>query len=182
MVDVVDNATLSRMMSGIQGKNTKPEVLVRKALHAKGFRYSLHHKDLPGKPDIVMPRWRVAIFVHGCFWHLHGCSLSKMPSNNAEFWASKLGGNRRRDALVQQQLANLGWRTVTIWECATRGKVAKTNLPVLIDKLAAWIHNQAKSDHLELGAPNFLSLQTLQANHTNDIQADRPIRRPGGTG
>jgi DNA mismatch endonuclease (patch repair protein) len=157
MVDVVDKATRSRMMAGIQGKNTKPEVLIRKALHAKGFRYSLHAKGLPGKPDIVMPKWRVVIFVHGCFWHVHGCALSKMP-------ATKLGNNRQRDALAKQQVANLGWRVITIWECATRGKAARLNFPRLIDELAHWIHNQAKSVYLELGSPDPLLLPTPQDN------------------
>jgi DNA mismatch endonuclease, patch repair protein len=154
MADIVDAATRSRMMSGIQSKNTKPEMLIRKALHARGFRYSLHSKQLPGKPDIVMPKWRVVIFVHGCFWHVHGCSLSKMPANNSDFWAKKLGANRRRDAAVKDNMIALGWRTVIIWECATRGKSALVNLPNMTDTLATWIRSQAKSSYLELGAPN----------------------------
>ncbi len=129
MADVVDAATRSRMMSGIQSKDTKPELLIRKALHAKGFRYSLHPKRLPGKPDIVMPRWRVVIFTHGCFWHWHGCHLSKLPASNTDFWQKKLMGNQLRDEHVKQELVRLGWRIVTIWECATRGKAALTNLP-----------------------------------------------------
>ncbi|MDO8778623.1 MAG: very short patch repair endonuclease [Burkholderiaceae bacterium] len=181
MSDVVDSATRSRMMSGIRSQNTKPEIIIRKALHARGFRYSLHPKGIPGKPDIVMPKWRVAIFVHGCFWHLHGCALSKMPSNNAEFWLTKLSGNQRRDAIVKQQLADSGWRSVTIWECATRGKAAMANLPALIDELAHWIRNQAKSSYLELGAPGSTPLITPPTDNTNDIQADRPVRRTGGT-
>ena len=182
MVDVVDKATRSRMMSGIQGKNTKPEVLIRKALHAKGFRYSLHAKDLPGKPDIVMPKWRVAIFVHGCFWHVHGCALSKMPANNAEFWEAKLTSNQHRDSTNKHELTALGWRTVVVWECATRGKTARLNFPHLIDRLAVWIRNQAESGYLELGMPNSEPPNTPQATNPDDIQADRPIRRTRGTG
>lgn len=180
MVDVVDQATRSRMMAGIQGKNTKPEILIRKALHARGFRYSLHAKGLPGKPDIVMPKWRVVIFVHGCFWHLHGCALSKFPTNNAEFWEEKLTRNQSRDAVNQQEIAALGWRTIVIWECATRGKTALLNFPHLIDTLAAWIRNQAESGYLELGMPNSKSLNTPHATNPDDIQADRSLRRSGG--
>lgn len=155
MADVVDAATRSRMMAGIQSKNTKPETLIRKALHARGFRYSLHPKRLPGKPDIVMPKWRVIIFVHGCFWHRHGCSLSKMPTTNVDFWESKLAGNQRRDSLVKQQLAEAGWRVATVWECATRGKTAVNDLPALLDMLAVWIRDLAKFPTLELPASSF---------------------------
>jgi DNA mismatch endonuclease, patch repair protein len=155
MADVVDTATRSRMMAGIQSKNTKPETLIRKALHARGFRYSLHPKRLPGKPDIVMPKWRVVIFVHGCFWHRHGCSLSKMPTTNIAFWESKLAANQRRDSLVKQQLAGAGWRVATVWECATRGKTAVSDLPALLDMLAVWIRDLAKFPTLELPASSF---------------------------
>lgn len=182
MADVVDQATRSKMMAGIRAQHTKPEIMIRKALHARGFRYSLHAKGLPGKPDIVMPKWRVAIFVHGCFWHLHGCSLSKLPTNNAEFWASKLTGNRRRDVLVKQRMTDLGWRTVTIWECATRSKAAQLNLPILMDDLSRWIRNQAESSSLELGMPNSPDPIRAFATTQNDIQANRSIRRPRGAG
>lgn len=155
MADVVDAATRSRMMAGIQSKNTKPETLIRKALHARGFRYSLHPKRLSGKPDIVMPKWRVVIFVHGCFWHRHGCSLSKMPTTNVAFWEAKLAANQRRDSLVKKQLADAGWRVATVWECATRGKTAVNNLQALLDMLTVWICDLAKSPTLELAASNF---------------------------
>ncbi|MFC5521933.1 very short patch repair endonuclease [Polaromonas jejuensis] len=158
MADVVDKATRSRMMAGIQSRNTKPETIIRKGLHARGFRYSLHPKNISGKPDIVMPKWRVVIFVHGCFWHRHGCSLSKMPTTNAAFWDSKLAANQRRDDLLKQQLAEAGWRVATVWECATRGKTAVDNLPELFDRLAAWIRDQAKSPTLEIAASNFPAL------------------------
>lgn len=149
MTDVVDQATRSRMMSGIRSQHTKPEITIRKALHARGFRYSLHPKGLPGKPDILMPKWQVAIFVHGCFWHLHGCSLSKLPSNNAEFWENKLGGNHRRDAMTKQQLAALGWRVATIWECTVRGTSSIEKLPSLLDELARWIRNPSAARFFE---------------------------------
>ena len=150
MVDVVDAATRSRMMAGIRAKNTKPEAIIRKGLHARGLRYSLHPKRLPGKPDIVLPKWRVVIFVHGCFWHRHGCHLSKTPSSNTTFWEDKLAANERRDALVQQELAAAGWRIAVVWECATRGKAATDSLPDLLDKLVTWIRDQAESAALEI--------------------------------
>ena len=158
MADVVDAATRSRMMAGIQSKNTKPETIIRKGLHAKGFRYSLHPKGLSGRPDIVMPKWRVVIFVHGCFWHRHGCSLSKTPTTNVAFWDTKLAANQRRDALVKQQLTAQGWRVATVWECATRGKTALNNLPTLLEMLAVWIRDLAKSPTLELAASSFPAL------------------------
>ena len=139
-------------MAGIHSKNTKPETIIRKGLHAKGFRYSMHSKGVPGKPDIVMPRWHVVIFVNGCFWHRHGCYLSKMPKTNTAFWESKLAANKRRDVLVKQQLAATGWRTATVWECATRGKSIVEYFPYLIEKLTDWIRNKPESPTLEIAA------------------------------
>lgn len=122
MTDVVDSATRSRMMRGIRGKDTKPEVQLRKALFAKGYRYRLHAKDLPGKPDILLPRYHAAILVNGCFWHGHDCHLFRLPATRTEFWREKIEGNRRRDKASQDQLLELGWRVLTVWECAMKGK------------------------------------------------------------
>ncbi len=123
-------------MSGIRGKNTKPEVLVRKALTLKGYRYRLHRKDLPGRPDIVMPGRRIAIFVHGCFWHQHeGCRLAKMPSTRPEFWATKLGANVARSNGIALLVAQ-GWRVLQVWECATKSLERLQTLP---EELAGWI-------------------------------------------
>jgi DNA mismatch endonuclease (patch repair protein) len=117
-MDVVDRATRSRMMSGIRGKDTKPELLVRRALHASGLRFRLHRKDLPGKPDIVLPRYQAAVLVHGCFWHRHtGCRYATTPSTNTAFWQNKLDGNAERDARQLRELRRLGWRTFVVWEC-----------------------------------------------------------------
>ena len=122
MNDVVDSATRSRMMSGIKGKNTKPELMVRSGLHRLGYRFRLHRKDLPGKPDLVFAKHRAVIFVHGCFWHYHDCHLFKMPSTRREFWETKIGRNRERDREVQAALKAAGWRSLVIWECALKGK------------------------------------------------------------
>lgn len=121
MVDVVDSETRSRMMSGIKGKNTRPEVLVRKILHAEGFRFRIHVGTLPGKPDIVLPKYKVAIFVHGCFWHGHSCRYFKVPKTRTEFWLDKINKNTERDRAHMLELRNQGWRVLIIWECAVRG-------------------------------------------------------------
>lgn len=118
MVDIVDKAVRSRMMSGIRGKDTKPEMQVRRFLHAAGFRYRLHVKDLPGRPDIVLPKYRAVIQVHGCFWHRHpGCRLAATPASNVEMWAAKFARNVERDKEVECQLTEMGWRVLTVWEC-----------------------------------------------------------------
>ena len=129
-MDVVSAATRSRMMSGIRAHNTRPELLVRKLLFASGFRFRLHRRDLPGVPDIVLPRHRLAIFVHGCFWHQHpGCSLAKMPASNRTFWKEKLGRNLQRDRYNSEKLVALGWRVLVVWECSTRVHVLAARLP-----------------------------------------------------
>lgn len=118
MADIVDRSTRSRMMSGIRAKNTKPERAVRSYLHSKGFRFRLHQTRLPGKPDIVLPKYRVAIQVHGCFWHRHdGCRYAYKPSSNRAFWERKFLENVRRDARTTKALRALGWKVVVIWEC-----------------------------------------------------------------
>jgi DNA mismatch endonuclease, patch repair protein len=150
MVDIVDAATRSRIMAGIGSRNTQPELLVRRHLHAHGFRYTLDGAGLPGRPDIVLPKWKVAIFVNGCFWHWHGCSLSKLPSSNRRFWRAKLKTNQTRDTVSQLALISAEWRIAVIWECALRGKLAESQLPPLIDKLDQWIRGNSKSMVLEL--------------------------------
>lgn len=119
-MDIVDSQTRSRMMAGIHGKNTTPEIAIRKRLFAKGFRYRLNVANLPGKPDIVLPKYRTIILIHGCFWHYHTCSLFKMPQTRREFWEQKLSGNRVRDERNRRLLLEQGWRIVTVYECAWR--------------------------------------------------------------
>lgn len=142
MADIVDFKTRSRMMSGIRGKNTKPELLVRKALTGKGYRYRLHREDLPGAPDIVMSGRHIAIFVHGCFWHKHnGCRLAKMPSTRPEFWAAKLDANVARDRKAISLLVERGWRVLQVWECATK---SMEQLQALPEALAGWIDGEER--------------------------------------
>lgn len=109
-------------MSRVRAKDTRPEMIVRRLLHSLGFRFRLHRRDLPGRPDIVLPRYRAAIFVHGCFWHGHDCSLFRMPTTRTEFWAAKIAANRRRDGDAVSGLRDAGWRSLLIWECALRGR------------------------------------------------------------
>jgi len=122
MVDVHNAAARSRNMGAIRGKDTGPERLLRRALFAHGFRYRLHDKRLPGRPDLVLPKYRAVIFVHGCFFHGHGCPAFRWPETRREFWRSKIEGNRARDAAVELKLRADGWRVLTVWECVLRGR------------------------------------------------------------
>ena len=120
-MDVVDSATRSRMMAGIRSKDTKPEMAARRYLHARGFRYRLHARDLPGSPDLVLPKYRTAILVHGCFWHRHsGCRFATTPTSNVERWAAKFQANIARDAKKLASLEEAGWRVIVVWECELR--------------------------------------------------------------
>lgn len=116
----------SRMMAGIRGKNTRPEMTVRSFLHQRGIRFRLHGHGLPGKPDVVLPRWNAIVFVHGCFWHGHiGCRYFKLPKTREEFWKTKIHGNSRRDSVAVDLLREAGWRVAIIWECALRDEPAQ---------------------------------------------------------
>lgn len=143
MVDIVDSATRSRMMSGIRGRDTKPEKLIRSLLHAKGFRFRVNRKDLPGRPDIVFPGRKAVIFVHGCFWHGHDCPLFRLPGTRTEFWATKIGKNRENDTRVTQALLDAGWRVGIIWECALRGR--GRDIPGAVEALAVWLHSEVRT-------------------------------------
>lgn len=118
MGDIVDRETRSRMMSRIRDRDTKPELIIRRYLHRHGLRYRLHVRDLPGAPDIVLPRHGAVVFAHGCFWHQHpGCRFAYQPKSNVEFWRKKLSGNVERDARTEAALRGMGWRVFTAWEC-----------------------------------------------------------------
>jgi len=113
----------SRNMAAIKSKNTKPEIEVRKILHEMGYRFRLHRKDLPGNPDIVLPKYKTAIFVNGCFWHQHeGCKYACLPKTKTDFWKKKLEGNKQRDKVKQSQLNELGWKIINVWECEIKDK------------------------------------------------------------
>lgn len=137
MTDIVDQQTRSRMMSGIRGKNTKPELALRRTLHVRGFRFRLHSSKVHGRPDLVLPKHGAVVFVHGCFWHRHeGCRYTTTPATRPEFWQAKFDANVARDSAVRAKLLEDGWRVATVWECALRkpDKVGATT-----DRLAAWL-------------------------------------------
>jgi DNA mismatch endonuclease, patch repair protein len=138
LMDIVSPEKRSRMMAGIKGKNTKPELAVRKLIHGMGFRYRLHRKDLPGSPDLVFQRLKKVIFVHGCFWHRHpGCRFAYTPKSNAQFWLDKLEGNIRRDGQAVMALDALGWQVLIVWECEV------ADLPALTRSVSSFL----EADH-----------------------------------
>jgi DNA mismatch endonuclease (patch repair protein) len=144
-MDNVDKATRSYIMSKVGQKNTGAEMLMRTALHKIGLRYRLHDRSLPGSPDLVFPRYSAVVFVHGCYWHSHGCYRSTVPESRREFWTEKFRANRSRDERNLGALLERGWRVLTIWECALRGKTAKSS-SVVGKTVKAWLES---SDNLE---------------------------------
>ena len=141
--DTVSTAVRSRMMAAVKGKNTKPELAIRSALHRRGFRFRLHRKGLPGRPDLVFTRRNAVIFVHGCFWHGHDCHLFRWPKSREDFWREKIDRNIERDRNQREALVNAGWRVGTVWECALKGK---TRLPFdsVVDQCAMWLKSDIK--------------------------------------
>lgn len=147
MTDIVDSSTRSRMMAGIRGRNTKPELLIRSLLHRKGFRFRLHVKDLPGKPDIVLPKYRAVIFIHGCFWHGHqDCHLFRLPATRTEFWQEKILRNQTNDSRAVELLLAINWRVCIVWECSIRG--ARKDPEKVANMIADWLS----------GTENFLEI------------------------
>ena len=125
MSDIYSNHKRSQIMSKIFGKDTKPEILVRKHLFSKGFRYRINDKRYPGKPDIILPKYKTAIFIHGCFWHGHSCKRGKLPETNREFWENKINNTKIRDKRNKRELEVLGWNVITIWQCEIRSVVLR---------------------------------------------------------
>lgn len=141
MVDVVSRRRRSEMMSHIHGSDTRPELVVRRALHKAGFRYRLHQPDLPGRPDLVLKRYRAAIFVHGCFWHRHrGCRFAYSPKSHSKFWSEKFRRNSARDRRQFNELANADWRVLVVWECAVRPPADHSKT---IKSIARWLNSRA---------------------------------------
>jgi len=137
-MDIIAPAQRSILMSRIRGKDTKPEVAVRRAVHALGYRFRLHRSDLPGSPDLVFPRLRKVIFVHGCFWHRHaGCRYAYVPKSNTDFWMTKFASNVERDSLVLHRLDELRWKTLVVWECEL------SDASVLAPRLVSFLDDQA---------------------------------------
>jgi DNA mismatch endonuclease (patch repair protein) len=165
MADVVDPVTRSRMMSGIGSAHTKPELVLRRALHRAGLRFRLHARNLPGRPDVVLPRHRVAILVHGCFWHRHsGCHWCSTPGSNQHFWTEKFAGNVERDLRTRHELRAAGWRVAVVWECALRADYFEATVARLIE----WIRSDVDSFETEV----------LRANRNRVSSLGEDIRVP----
>lgn len=146
MADRINREKRSWNMSRIRSKDTKPEILLRKALHGIGFRYRLHDRNMPGSPDLVFPKYRAVIFVHGCFWHRHGCKWTTIPSSRKDFWTAKFATNVERDKNNRDKLLKLGWRVLIVWECALNGK--DFNINNLTSEIKAWL--SSNSSYLEI--------------------------------
>lgn len=158
MADIMSAEKRSALMSRIRAKDTRPELCLRKQLWRAGFRYRLHGKQLPGQPDLVLPKWNAVVFVHGCFWHAHaGCAYFRLPKARAEFWAEKLGRNRARDAAAIAALLQDGWRVATVWECSLRADADAAG-----QRLTRWL--RGRSSRLDL------------APHTHTARLHRAIR------
>ncbi len=138
MADVLTVEQRRLNMSRIRGRDTKPELLLRRALHARGLRFSLHRRNLPGCPDLVLPRFGAVIFVNGCFWHGHSCPLFKMPTTRVSFWRQKIDENVKRDYAARTNLALDQWRVLTVWECALRGP-SRQPFQAVIDGIVRWL-------------------------------------------
>ena len=138
MADIFNKEKRSKIMSGISGKETKPEILVRKFLFANGFRYRKNDKRYPGKPDIVLPKYKTIIFIHGCFWHGHHCPAGKLPETRKEFWKNKINGNIERDKKNILELKKQGWNVIVIWQCELKNKTIKEKT---LNELINTLHN-----------------------------------------
>ena len=134
-MDMFSDKKRSKIMQNIKSKNTKPELVIRKLLHSKGYRYKIHDKKLPGKPDIVMPKLKVVVNVHGCYWHYHGCNKSNIPKTQTRYWLNKLENNKKRDFQNKRKLIKLGWKVIDVWECTLK----KKNLDKTLNRLERMI-------------------------------------------
>lgn len=138
MADIMTPAQRSERMSRIRSQNTKPEMLVRRFLHGQGFRFRLHARDLPGRPDLVLPKYRAVVFVEGCFWHGHSCQKGRVPGTNPDFWQAKVAANQARDKRNQRALRRDGWRVIRVWECQlAKSKTRDATLARLVSRITA---------------------------------------------
>ncbi|WP_315783158.1 very short patch repair endonuclease [Bradyrhizobium sp. SZCCHNPS1003] len=159
-MDKVDKVTRSRIMASVGQRDTGVEMMLRSALHRLGVRYRLHVRSLPGSPDLVFPRYRAVVFVHGCYWHAHGCHRSTFPRSNQSFWSDKFAANQRRDAKKEAALLEAGWRVMTVWECALRGKTSRQPEEVAT-AISKWLRSRAR--HGRVGPPPTQLLQNTRA-------------------
>lgn len=163
MADVLTPEQRKLNMSRIRGKDTKPEMLIRRGLHALGLRYRLHDRSLPGRPDLVFPKYRVVLFIHGCFWHAHGCALSKLPKTRQDFWKAKLLTNAQRDRRATEMLTSAGWRVLIIWECAIRG-AGRNNERATLDCIANFIRQANGGSLKEIAGDSGKQMTHIEAS------------------
>jgi DNA mismatch endonuclease (patch repair protein) len=166
-MDTVDSQTRSKIMARVGQKNTGAELKLRRALHRTGLRYTLHDRSLPGSPDIVFPRFKAVVFVHGCYWHSHGCHRSTVPKSRQEFWTGKFQANRSRDARNVKSLAETGWRVLTVWECTLMGKSACRTEHVA-NAVRAWLESSAAGGEIP---------DSLLHVSDSDAQSSSPVGR-----
>ena len=159
MTDVHTRDQRRRNMSAIRSKDTRPEMLVRRGLHRRGFRYRLHHRKLPGHPDIVLGKYKAVIFVHGCFWHGHECPLFRWPASREEFWKTKIQRNREVDRRALESLRRAGWRVLTIWECALKGR-GRRPVEEILDRIGEWLPSESEAAAIEGQSPSSYSVST----------------------
>ncbi|WP_311721305.1 very short patch repair endonuclease [Sphingomonas sp. BK345] len=171
-MDVHTPERRSHNMSRIRSRDTKPELLLRRALHARGLRYRLHVRDLPGRPDLVFPGKRAVIFVNGCFWHGHDCPLFRVPATRSEFWIEKIRANVARDQSAGAALEELGWRQLVVWECALRGR-ARMKLEDLATRAAGFLRSQHRTDEIAGAWSSATSLITPDPIRGDSVCAPR---------
>lgn len=152
-MDTVDQSTRSKIMASVGQKNTGPEMVLRSALHRRGLRYRLHDRNLPGSPDLVFPRFKAVIFVHGCYWHAHDCYRGTKPKSRQQFWYEKFLANQQRDARNVERLVAKGWRVLTVWECAIKGKTAKPS-GLLARQICGWLKGKRTTGTIEGKSPS----------------------------
>ncbi|MGE0281638.1 MAG: very short patch repair endonuclease [Rhizobiaceae bacterium] len=143
-MDTISKERRSWVMARIRSKDTGPEIQIRRGLHALGFRFRLHSSRFPGKPDLVLPKYRAVVFVHGCYWHGHDCGEAKLPASNQDYWSPKIARTRARDQRHLESVAAAGWRSLTIWECALRGK-RRRSVETVVGEAARWITEDRSS-------------------------------------
>lgn len=163
MADVLSPEQRKFNMSRIRGKDTKPEMLIRRGIHKRGLRYRLHDRALPGRPDLVFPKYRIVVFVHGCFWHAHGCSLFKLPKTREDFWKTKLLANVQRDHKATEMLISAGWRVLIIWECGLRSG-ARKNENATLDYIVSLIRQANGCALLEIAEDSDKRITNLEAS------------------
>ncbi len=167
-------------MAAIRGRDTAPELVLRRALHARGFRYRIDARDLPGRPDLKLTRHGAVIFVHGCFWHGHDCPFFRLPKSNVDFWRAKIERNRARDGRVVGELKALGWRVAIVWECALQGPGGEAGLDRLADALAAWLEGPRR--FVEFAGRPKRSLGYARNDSPDRFAAERAAAYRGLTG